>query len=54
LELLVERHNPRRIIIDPDPRNRRAIRCYEKAGFRYYETVAHEDGSLFYMMAIDR
>src|SRR5512133_469323 len=28
LELLVRRHNPRRIIIDPDPHNKRAIRCY--------------------------
>ncbi len=52
--LLIERHDPARIFIDPDPRNRRAIRCYEKAGFQYYETVTLEDGSQAYMMEIDR
>ena len=54
LELLIERHNPPRILIDPDPRNKRAIRCYEKVGFRHYETITREDGSQAYMMAIDR
>jgi RimJ/RimL family protein N-acetyltransferase len=54
LAMLIARHEPRRFIIDPDPRNRRAIRCYEKAGFRYYETLTLEDGSQAYMMAIDR
>ena len=54
LELLIERHNPPRIIIDPDPRNRRAIRCYEKVGFHHYETITCEDGLQAYMMAFDR
>lgn len=27
------------VVIAPNPRNRRAIRCYEKAGFRYLRTV---------------
>jgi aminoglycoside 6'-N-acetyltransferase len=54
LALLVARHDPPRIVIDPDPRNRRAIRCYEKVGFRYYETLTLDDGSQAYMMAIDR
>ena len=54
LALLVARHHPPRIIIDPDPRNARAIRCYEKVGFRHYETLTREDGSQAYMMAIDR
>jgi aminoglycoside 6'-N-acetyltransferase len=54
LELLVERHHPLRILVDPDPRNRRAIRCYEKAGFRYYEMLSHAEGSRSYMMKIDR
>jgi aminoglycoside 6'-N-acetyltransferase len=30
---LLFRRGARRIIIDPDPRNGRAIRAYEKAGF---------------------
>ena len=28
-----------RVIIDPDPANRRAIRAYEKAGFHYLDTL---------------
>ena len=27
-----------RLIIDPEPRNARAIRAYEKAGFRHFDT----------------
>jgi RimJ/RimL family protein N-acetyltransferase len=54
LAMLVERHDPPRIIIDPDPQNARAIRCYEKVGFRHYETVTREDGTQAYMMEIRR
>ncbi len=31
---LVEEHGHHRLVIDPAARNERAIRCYEKAGFR--------------------
>jgi aminoglycoside 6'-N-acetyltransferase len=51
---LIAAHDPARIIIDPDPRNARAIRCYEKVGFRYYETTTGEDGHPAYMMEIRR
>lgn len=54
LQLVIARQNPRRIILDPEPENARAIRCYEKAGFRHYETVLTEDGKRAYMMKIDR
>jgi RimJ/RimL family protein N-acetyltransferase len=54
LQLVIARENPCRIILDPEPENARAIRCYEKAGFRHYETVPTEDGKLAYMMKIDR
>ena len=33
-----------RIQTDPDPRNARAIRCYEKAGFRAVGEVRTPDG----------
>lgn len=44
--------NPARIIIDPDPANRRAIRCYTKAGFRHYATVLNDEGKPAYMMEL--
>ena len=41
------------IILDPQPENKRAIRCYEKVGFRHYETKRDENGTLAYMMRLD-
>ncbi len=48
--LISERESPAKIVLDPDPENLRAIRCYEKAGFRHYETVRSSDGKESYMM----
>jgi AacA4 family aminoglycoside N(6')-acetyltransferase len=42
-----------RIQTDPDPANTRAIRCYEKAGFRAMDTIITPDGPALYM-ALDR
>jgi aminoglycoside 6'-N-acetyltransferase-1b len=42
-----------RIQTDPSPRNARAIRCYEKAGFRRVGTIVTPDGPAEYMV-IDR
>jgi RimJ/RimL family protein N-acetyltransferase len=53
LDLVIAEQHPRRVILDPDPQNARAIRCYEKAGFRHYETVTTDEGHLAYMMALD-
>ena len=36
---------------DPDPRNARAIRCYEKAGFRAVKEVDTPDGRALLMIA---
>lgn len=38
-----------RLIIDPDLDNRRAVRAYEKAGFRAYGRHAGEDGTTLLM-----
>ena len=35
--MLFEEGAPR-VVIDPDPKNLRAIRAYEKAGFRAFDT----------------
>jgi RimJ/RimL family protein N-acetyltransferase len=37
---------------DPSPMNRRAIRCYEKAGFRDVWIVDTPDGEALLMVAI--
>jgi len=39
-----------RIQTDPDPRNARAIRCYEKAGFRALGEVRTPDGTALLMV----
>ncbi len=39
-----------KIQTDPSPANARAIRCYEKAGFRYVKTVMTPDGPAHYML----
>lgn len=39
-----------RIQTDPDPRNARAIRCYEKAGFRAVGEVQTPDGTALLMV----
>ena len=39
-----------RIQTDPDPRNARAIRCYEKAGFHAAGTIVTPDGEALYMV----
>ena len=41
-----------RLIIDPDPSNARAIRAYEKAGFRAFDTRTSQYGPAL-MMALD-
>jgi aminoglycoside 6'-N-acetyltransferase-1b len=42
-----------RVQTDPDPANSRAIRCYEKAGFRRVGTIVTPDGPAL-LMVIDK
>jgi RimJ/RimL family protein N-acetyltransferase len=53
VRLIAEKHNPASIILDPSPENARAVRCYEKVGFRHYETRKHENGEAAYMMRLE-
>jgi aminoglycoside 6'-N-acetyltransferase len=50
LEMIVAKHEPQEVIIDPHPENKRAIKCYEKVGFVYYATELKENGESAYMM----
>ena len=53
LQMIVTKHKPQQIIIDPHPENKRAIRCYEKVGFVYYATELNENGESAYMMRLN-
>ena len=53
IEMIMRKHAPASIILDPSPDNKRAIRCYEKVGFRYYETKEGVEGGWAYMMRLD-
>ena len=53
VEMIVRQHKPKAIIIDPSPENKRAIRCYEKVGFKHYENKKDENGNPAYMMRLE-
>lgn len=53
VEMIKRKHAPSSIILDPSPDNQRAIRCYEKAGFKYYETKEDAEGGIAYLMRLD-
>jgi len=50
VELLFSDPEVTKIQTDPSPDNPRAIRCYEKAGFRRVKTVTTPDGPAVYMV----
>ncbi len=50
VELLFSDPEVTKIQTDPAPHNRRAIRCYEKAGFRQIKTIITPDGPAVYML----
>ena len=50
VEQLFDNPDLTRIQTDPDPRNARAIRCYEKAGFRAVKEVDTPDGRALLMI----
>ena len=53
IPLQTARHHPAYFLVDPEPDNRQAIRCYEKAGFYYTETILTEEGKFAYIMRLD-
>jgi len=53
IEMIARRHRPTRIILDPSPENKRAVRCYEKVGFKHYQIRKNGDGSSAYVMRLE-
>lgn len=51
---MIEQHAPAYFVIDPDPKNTRAIRCYEKVGFCHIETILTDEGKYAYLMRMER
>jgi RimJ/RimL family protein N-acetyltransferase len=51
--LVLERFKANTVLIDPAVSNKRAIRCYEKAGFQYLRT-AHDGVTECYIMAFNK
>lgn len=53
IELIKHNHKPKAIILDPSPDNKRAIRCYEKVGFKHYKTMQTETENSAYIMRFE-
>ncbi len=52
VELVNRDQAPDTVTVDPNPANRRAIRCYEKAGFRPTGETVNDEGEPAYMMRL--
>ncbi len=52
IKLITRQHKPKVIVLDPSPDNKRAIRCYEKVGFKHYETKKTAEGKSVYFMRV--
>ena len=50
VRMICMEHSPIRLVVDPPPDTRRAIRCYEKVGFRHFDTAQDPSGTSAYMM----
>jgi hypothetical protein len=53
-ELVFSQRDAARCVLGPSPDNPRAIRCYEKCGFRHLRTVQPPEGEAEYVMAVAR
>ena len=53
LEMIITKHKPQQITLDPHPENKRAISCYEKVGFVYQATELTGSGGMTYIMNLD-
>lgn len=52
--LILQRHpGVKNVVIDPEPENITAIRCYEKAGFRNTGETIWDDGNECLLFKID-
>lgn len=51
---LIHRKHPhvKEVFIDPEPENQRAVKCYQKAGFKYYGEMIDDDGDKCLLLKI--
>jgi len=52
--LIFSRADAERCLLGPSPENARAIRCYEKCGFRHLRTVTTPHGDREFVMVVER
>ncbi len=53
-DLVFAQADAKRCLLGPEPENLRAIRCYEKCGFKYDRTAIMKNGDAEYIMIIER
>lgn len=53
-ELVFSRKGAKRCLLGPHPDNKRAIRCYEKCGFRFQEIVTTPEESKEQVMVVEK
>ena len=51
---LIHRKHPhvKEVFIDPEPENQRAVKCYQKAGFKHYGEMIDDDGDKCLLLKI--
>ena len=53
VQLIHQRHpHVKELFIDPEPENKRAVRCYQKAGFQYSGEIIDDDGDKCLLLKI--
>ena len=53
VQLIHQKHpHVKELFIDPEPENKRAVRCYQKAGFQYSGEIIDDDGDKCLLLKI--
>ncbi len=53
VQLIHQKHpHVKELFMDPEPQNKRAVRCYQKAGFQYSGEIIDDDGDKCLLLKI--